>query len=346
MSRRHLASAHSWRHGLLGLAVVVTSLFVVPALATPAFASTVSAGGPYTGLEGQPVTIQGSISGATIRSWSAARSAGGEKDHATCTFANATALSTQVWCNDDGMFDLTLTASDGGTSTSRLKLTNVHPSLTHVSPSTGTAVGTHSVVTVSATFRDGDPVDSHKYVIDWGDGSSSRAPTRMRLNGTGAFSGSHSYARGGHRRVTVTVFDSHGTSDSVTRALQVVGGASCPTVNGAGRLPRHRNSAFLVRGRCGSKGPAGVVRLRLPGVGQLSSRHLTLLRRQGHAATLAGTGRFRSTAGSGPGYGYVVSVLDRRTGRDKMNVVVRTPGGAVVLHARGRIAGGNITVRR
>lgn len=342
MTLDHLASARTWRRGLLGLAMVAAglSLTAMPATAAPS----VAAGGPYTGAEGQHVAIQGTAGGASSVRWSAARAPGGEQDHAKCTFADPTALSTQVWCNDDGWFDLTLTGNDGSTSTTRLTLTNVRPMLTRVTPPTGTAVGTHSVVKVSASYRDPGPIDSHKYVISWGDGTTSRAPTRELLNGTGSFSGSHSYQRPGHHKVTVTVFDSHGGSDHRSHALQVVGG-SCMKVNGAGRLPGHRSSHFFLAAHCVRGGAVGAVRLRVPGSGRFVATRLTLLRGHGHAATLAGVGRWQSAGSSGKGYGFVISVKDRG-GRDKMTVSVRTPRGALVLHARGAIAGGNVTVHR
>jgi hypothetical protein len=341
MTHRKIASGFPWRRGLLTLAVVVAGL----SFAGPASAATVSAGGPYTGAEGQPVRITGSVTGATSWTWSATRAPGGEQDGATCVFADPSALSTDVRCNDDGTFDLRLTASDGTVSTARLTLSNLAPVLTSVVPVTGDAAGVHSVVTLSATYRDGDPIDSHRYVINWGDGTTSRAATRLRLDGTGAFSGSHSYTRPGNRTVTVSVFDSHGLSDTASLPLQVVGGSRCATVNGAGRLPRSRHSRFALSARCGTPHSVGAVRLRVPGRGRYVSTHLTLLRGRGHAATLAGNGRWRAAGQrrAHSGYRYVITVQDRR--RDRMRVTVVSPAGVRVLQMRGRIAGGHITVR-
>ena len=342
MTHRRIASGLPWRRGLLTLAVAVGGL----SFAGPASAATVvSAGGPYAGAEGQHVRVTGTVTGAAGGTWSATRAPTGEQDGATCAFADPSALSTEVWCNDDGNFDLRLTASDGTFSTARLTLRNLAPVLTSVVPTTGDAAGVHSVVTVSATYRDGDPVDSHRYVINWGDGSTSRAATRLRLNGTGAFSGSHSYASPGNRTVTVSVFDSHGAGDSAALPLQVVGGSRCATVNGAGRLPRSRHSRFALSAHCGTPRAVGVVRLRVPGRGRYVSTHLTLLRGRGHAATLAGNGRWRAAGQrrAHSGYRYVITVQDRR--RDRMRVTVVSPAGVRVLQMRGRIAGGHITVR-
>jgi hypothetical protein len=341
MTHRTPASRSAWRCGLLTLAVVTASL----SFAGRASAAPPSAGGPYTGVESQRVHITGTGSGAAGYSWSATRAPGGEQDGATCKFADPSALSTDVWCNDDGTFDLRLTASDGSFDTARLTLANRAPLLTGALPVTGGAAGIHSVVTVAATYNDGDPVDSHRYVIDWGDGNTSRAATRLRLDGTGDFSASHSYASAGTRTVTVSVFDSHGLGDSTSFPLQVVGGSRCTTVKGAGRLPRNRHSRFALSAHCGASRAVGFVRLRVPGHGKYVSTRLTLLRGRGHAATMAGNGRWRAAGQrrAHPGYRYVITVQDRR--RDRMRVTVLSPTGARVLQMRGRIAGGHITVR-
>jgi hypothetical protein len=185
-------------------------------------------------------------------------------------------------------------------------------------------------------------------VIDWGDGTTSRASNRLRLNGTGDFSGSHSYASAGIRTVTVSVFDAHGAGNSATLTLRVVGGSPCARVRGAGRLPHSRHSRFYLAASCGSARAVGTVRLRLAGSGQYASTRLTLLRGRGRAATLAGVGRWRyaGTRVWHPRYRYVMSVRDRRIGRDRMNVSVYNPAGVRILHRRGRIAGGYISVRR
>lgn len=342
MTLDDLAPVHSWKRTVLGLAVVLPM-----SLAVPASAASVSAGGPYTGAEGQHVAIHGTASGAAGYRWSAKRAPGGQQDRATCRFGDATSLSTDVWCNDDGLFDLRLTSSDGTTSTARLTLTNVSPTLTWVTPPNGTAVARHAQVQLSAGYRDPGRIDPHKYVIRWGDGKTSRAPTRERRNGSGEISGTHSYAHAGIRTVTVSILDSHGARDHATRMLKVLTGAPCPRVTGGGRLPGHRYSHFSLWGHCGSSGALGAERLWLPGSGQFASTSLTLLRGHDRNATMSGTGRWRPAFAHTwqPGYRYKTSMLDRGARHDWIRVSVRTPAGDSVLHVVGTLVAGGIVIR-
>lgn len=70
----------------------------------------VSAGGPYTGPEDQPIPIEGTATDAddpqlTVK-WSVS-------EGVPCTFADATKLSTTVTCTEHDTFDLILTVGDG-----------------------------------------------------------------------------------------------------------------------------------------------------------------------------------------------------------------------------------------
>lgn len=351
--------ARRWAPGLVALAVVATGL----STAAPAMAAlgTVSAGGGtngYTGAEGSPVQLQGSAPGATSFSWTAVRDPNGEKDHASCKIAGGNTLSPTVTCNDDGLFLVTLTATDGTTTSSsnaKLTLTNVNPKVTISAPTTGTTVGIHDVVNVSAGFTDPGYVDAHKYVINWGDGNTSTgaAPETQANGGSGTVTGSHSYATAGNKTISVTVSEGHaGSTDTATVGITVVGGRTCPQVSGKGRLPHHRRSYFSIWARCGSSGAVGGAIIRLPRHGRLAATRVTLLRGKGHSATFAGTGKWQRWGKRrwSRGYKYVISVVDKgrntRTRHDWMRVVVRKPNGTLVMRVKGPIAGGNIIVRR
>jgi hypothetical protein len=264
-------------------------------------------------------------------------------------------LTTQVRCNDDGMFLVTLTSSNGGSSTANLTLTNVNPKVTISAPTTGTTVGIHDVVNVSAGFTDPGYVDAHKYVINWGDGntSSGSAPETQANGGSGTVTGSHSYATAGNKTISVTVSEGHaGSTDTATVGITVVGGRTCPQVSGKGRLPHHRRSYFSIWARCGSSGAVGGAIIRLPRHGRLAASRVTLLRGKGSSATFAGTGKWQRWGKRrwSRGYKYVISVVDKgrntRTRHDWMRVVVRRPNGTLVMRVKGPIAGGNIIVRR
>jgi hypothetical protein len=94
----------------------------------------VSAGGPYSGLQDTEVPIKGTVvdpdgPNATT-AWSIVAGEGADPD-ARCEFGDAVALSTTVSCDDDGVYTLTLTATDGVTpsvaASTTLTLTNGVP---------------------------------------------------------------------------------------------------------------------------------------------------------------------------------------------------------------------------
>lgn len=350
-SHRIRVTRRRWGGALAALAVVAGALTI----SSPALAAlgTVSAGPDQSGPEGSWVQIHGSAPGATSFTWSAVRDPAGEQDHAACTIQGATTLDPKVSCNDDGWFIVTLTATDGTTSqtdTARLTLTNVDPVLTVTAPAPGTAVAPHAVVTLSATFTDPGYVDGHTYVVNWGDGGqTARTPAPEKQDGTGSFSTSHSYGSPGNYTITTTVFDSHsGSQDSKTTSISVVAGQPCARVNGKGRLPHHRRgSGFSFSVACGSAGPVGKTSVWLARHGTLRSGSVSLLRGSGRTATWSGTGKWQRSGRKAwaKGYRYVIKATDKGRRRDWMNVTVRKPTGVVVLHARGVIPRGNITVR-
>lgn len=357
MSHRIRVSRRWWGGALVALAVVASGLSV----SSPAEAAlgTVSAGGPYSGPEGSWVQLSGSAPGATSVSWTAVRDPAGEKDKASCQIQGGNTLSPKVNCNDDGWFLVTLTATDGTTTTqsdpAKLTLSNVDPVVTITAPTPGTAVAPSAVVSFAGKYTDPGYVDSHKYTIAWGDGETSSASnTETQQNGgTGFITGQHSYANPGSYTITLTVFDSHtGSQDSATTSISVVAGQPCARVSGKGRLPHHRRgSSFSFSANCGSAGPVGRVALALARHGRFRSGQVTLLRGSGNRATFSGTGKWQQAGRRvwHRGYSYLITAVDngRNTRRrhDKLNVVVRKPSGTVVLRARGAIAGGNITVR-
>jgi hypothetical protein len=73
------------------------------------------AGGPYSGVEGEPTTLQGVASDvdedALTHTWLA-------EGPGACTFSDAHSLASSITCEAHGYYTLTLTTSDGAKSTS------------------------------------------------------------------------------------------------------------------------------------------------------------------------------------------------------------------------------------
>jgi len=187
-----------------------------PAPKPPATADHASApGGP---TEGSPVRIGGSAEGPegarlTTR-WSYTPGPGADAG-ATCTFADPGEISTAVSCTDDGVYTLTLSATDGKHSavgTATLSLANAAPSVTVKGPDTTDAVTGRSL-DLAATVHDAGGNDTRTCRIDWGDRSSGPG-----VLADGACSGSHAYVTAGiyDSKVTVTDDDGGSGTDLVT----------------------------------------------------------------------------------------------------------------------------------
>jgi len=72
------------------------------------------------------------------------------------------------------------------------------------------SVSQGSSVSLTGTFKDAGVLDTHSAVIDWGDGTTSKA-SLFDGRGTGSLSGSHVYTSGGMYNVTVRLVDNAAT---------------------------------------------------------------------------------------------------------------------------------------
>src|SRR5262249_27729097 len=121
-------------------------------------------------------------------------------------------------------YNATVTVQDDdtgvGTSPFSAKVNNVAPSLDALS---NLVVNTGTTFNVTANFTDpGFNTETFTYSIPWGDTTSSSGNVTNVTNGapgvltTGSVTGSHAYSTAGKNKVTVTVSDDDGGSDSVT----------------------------------------------------------------------------------------------------------------------------------
>jgi Tol biopolymer transport system component len=187
----------------------------------------VSAGGPYTAVEGSPVAISGVADDPEgdplTGDWTATRGPGTDPG-AGCIFSSRNAIAaTSATCSDDGIFIVTLTVEDGHNlvrATTTLTVANASPNVSIFSPADGATVSAGQLFGVAATVSDPGFSDLPVCSVDWGDGSTT-APVPI-FSGTCAVQRVYPDSSVGTRTITVTVSDDDGGSatDSITIAVR------------------------------------------------------------------------------------------------------------------------------
>jgi DNA/RNA endonuclease G (NUC1)/PKD repeat protein len=198
--------------------------------------------GPYTGLEGSPVTLDGSASS--------------DPDGESLTYAwdfgdgtTGTGAKPSHTYADDGNYVVTLTVTDPhgaeATATTAVTVFNVAPTLATLQ---GASILAHQAYAETGSFTD-PGADAWTATVDYGDGAGAEP---LALNGT-SFSLSHTYAAAGTYLVKVTVDDGDGGVTSTTAQVTVTNVA--PAVNafaGATILP---GETYAASGSFGDPGP-------------------------------------------------------------------------------------------
>jgi DNA/RNA endonuclease G (NUC1)/PKD repeat protein len=166
--------------------------------------------GPYTGLEGSPVTL------------SAAGSSDPDGDVLTYAWdfgdgSTGTGASPQHTYADNGTYVVTLTVSDPAgaeaTATTSVTVFNVNPT---VNAFAGASILAHQTYAGGGSFAD-PGADSWTATVDYGDGDGAQP---LALSGTG-FNLSHTYDHAGTFTITVTVTDDDGGSGTRTATVTV-----------------------------------------------------------------------------------------------------------------------------
>jgi hypothetical protein len=110
-----------------------------------------------------------------------------------------------------------------------LKVNNLPPSVTISSPADGTLFQLADTIPVTAPFTDPGTGDTHTCAINWGDGNTS-AGVVVEAAGSGTCTGSHNYATGGMKTITVTISDDDGGEDSADVTIDVNTPPDCTPV--------------------------------------------------------------------------------------------------------------------
>jgi K319L-like, PKD domain len=192
-------------------------------------APSADAGGPYTGIEGSSISLDGTGSSdsdgsVASYSWSATPQSGGANDPdsgASCSFVDGTSdtdAQPNVSCTDNGIYDVELTvedddgASDGDSTT--LTLSNANPSATPSIPASDIDEGDSFDLALSSPTDPGSN-DIFSYQFDCGDGGGYNG-----ASGTGIRSCPTD--DNGSRSVKLKILDDDGGFAEYPRAVTVV----------------------------------------------------------------------------------------------------------------------------
>jgi endonuclease/exonuclease/phosphatase family metal-dependent hydrolase len=183
----------------------------------------VDAGPPVSGNEGAAINLLGSASddaGAPSTSWSYSPVTGVDAG-ATCEFGAASNARTSITCTDDGVFRVTLTASDGVNPPVRDSTTvtvrNVAPEVTFNGPAPWSYFRIDKGVTLEASFTDPGSNDTHTCTVNWDDGR----PAENYAATGGACNRTHRFAHAGMYSIELTVTDDDGGSDQAKTMVVV-----------------------------------------------------------------------------------------------------------------------------
>ncbi|MEU5246118.1 family 43 glycosylhydrolase [Streptomyces asoensis] len=300
---------------------------VVPTLTSIDPVTVVHAGPDATGVEGAPIALTGTLSGAGGARWTL-------EQGAPCSIADPAATRTTLTCTDNGTYTVTLTGGRS-TDTAVVTVTNAAPAVTSATGPTGPVpAGRRTAVTVR--FTDPGAGDSHTCVVDWKDGG---RPASGTVTAAGCRA-EHTYTTAGIRRPVITVTDDDGAPASTTLPELIVYDRAAGPLVGAGTFSaavgpkRTGKASFSVAAGYlpGGTAPAGEVSFGFrPARVTLRSTGLDWLVVSGSTAVLQGSG----TVGGKSGYAFRVTATD---GPDTFLVKIWKKSGGEVVYSSGAAA--------
>ena len=192
---------------------------------------TAAVGGPYSGNEGAPVSLNGS--GSSDPDGDALTYAWSFGDGSTGTGATPSHAYA-----DNGSYTVSVTVTDskGASSTAATTIVTVANIAPTVSAPASLAASAGSPVTLSATFSDPGTRDAPwSYTINWGDGT---AATTGSVTSQTGISAAHIYAAAGSNTAILTVTDKDGGAGTGQTVVTVSQQVASVTLVGAGNIAR------------------------------------------------------------------------------------------------------------
>jgi FtsP/CotA-like multicopper oxidase with cupredoxin domain len=301
-----------------------------------------------SGDEGSAVAIHGTVvdpnGDPVTHSWTATPGAGVDAG-ASCAVASPGALDTTVTCTDDGTFTLTLTASDGinppVSQSGTLEVDNVAPTISLLSPPSGSVYVIGANVPVTAGIQDAGTNDVLSCAFNWDGGG----PNSVSVAGGGICAQSNTFdAAGVYTTTIVGSDDDGGVSLPVTLVIVVYNPDSKVTAGGS--IVSHPGAYVptpLVSGpahfnlnpqyHMDAVTPGGQAKFTFGNAGlAFDSTALEWLVVTGHRAQLRGSGTINGTGS----YGFLLTVTDGKLsgggGVDRFRIKIwdKSAGDAVV----------------
>ena len=305
----------------IALALLLVGVCILPGISanesenSPPIAD---AGGPYTGFESSPVTLDASGSydpdgDPLLFNWDL-------DDDGFIEFREWMGYSSINWTwYDDYYGNITVFVSDiydcEDSNTTMVTIYNVAPTITSLGSLPTDPISIGYTVELTSTFTDPGIFDTHTATIDWGDGTQTAGTLSNNM-----VTGSHSYGTAGVYTVTLTVTDDDGGSDVAIYQYVVVYNPDSGFVTGGGWINSPKGAytsdsnltgkatfGFVSKYKKGQQKPSGNTEFQFHAADlNFHSKDYDWLVIASHKAMYKGNGTINGEGN----YGFMISAID------------------------------------
>jgi len=306
---------------VIALALLLAGISIVPVSSgdepenSPPIAD---AGGPYTGFEGSPVTLDASDSydpdgDSIVFNWDL-----DDDGFIEFRFWTGESIIDWIWY-DDYYGDITVFVMDiydeEDSDTTTVTIYNVAPTITSFEGMPTEPISIGESIGFTSSFTDPGIFDTHIATIDWGDGTQIEGTIEDNI-----VTGSHSYEEAGVYTVILIVTDDDGGSDVVIFQYVVVYDPESGFVTGGGWIDSPEGAyipdpsltgkatfGFVSKYKKGQQIPTGNTEFQFHAAGMnFHSKDYDWMVIAGPKAMFKGTGTINGTGS----YGFMLSAVD------------------------------------